>query len=40
MVQGGSAGADLVRSNCEQLRSAMIDAGEVTASEIDQDLAA
>jgi SAM-dependent methyltransferase len=39
MVQGGSAGADLVRANCEQLRSAMIDAGNVTAREIDQDLA-
>ena len=39
MVQGGSAGAELVRSNCEQLRSAMIDAGDVTAREIDQDLA-
>ncbi len=39
MVQGGSPGADLVRANCEQLRSAMIDAGEVTARDIDQDLA-
>ena len=39
MVQGGSAGADLVRSNCQQLRGAMIDAGDVTAREIDQDLA-
>ena len=36
MVQGGSPGADLVRSNCEQLRSAMIDAGDVTAREIDE----
>jgi SAM-dependent methyltransferase len=39
MVQGGSPGADLVRSNCEQLRSAMIEAGGVTARQIDQDLA-
>jgi 2-polyprenyl-3-methyl-5-hydroxy-6-metoxy-1,4-benzoquinol methylase len=39
MVQGGSPGADLVRANCEQLRIAMIDAGDVTAREIDDDLA-
>ena len=39
MVQGGSPGADIVRSNCEQLRGAMIDAGDVTASEIEEDLA-
>jgi SAM-dependent methyltransferase len=39
MVPSGSPGADLVRANVEQLRSAMIDAGHVTADEIDQDLA-
>jgi SAM-dependent methyltransferase len=39
MVQDGSPGADLVRANCEQLRTAMIDAGGVTGREIDQDLA-
>ena len=39
MVQGGSPGADLVRANCEQLRRAMIDGGDVTAREIDHDLA-
>jgi SAM-dependent methyltransferase len=39
MVQGGSPGTDLVRANCEQLRGAMIDAGYVTAPEVDRDLA-
>ena len=39
MVQSGSAGADLVRANCEQLRSALINGGGVTTREIDRDLA-
>jgi hypothetical protein len=39
MAQVGSPGTDLVRANYEQLRGAMIDSGEITAGEIDQDLA-
>jgi SAM-dependent methyltransferase len=38
MVQGGSPGSDLVRANCQQLRRTMIDAGYVSADDIDEDL--
>ena len=39
MARVGSPGTDLVRANYEQLRGAMIDSGEITAGEIDQDVA-
>jgi hypothetical protein len=39
MWHGGSPGASLLRSNYEQLRSAMIDAGYVTEEEFDRDVA-
>jgi SAM-dependent methyltransferase len=38
MWQGGSPGASLLRSNYEQLRSAMIDAGYVTEQEFENDV--
>jgi SAM-dependent methyltransferase len=39
MWHRGSAGVSLLRSNYEQLRSAMIDAGYITEPEFNQDLA-
>lgn len=39
LAQGGSVAADLVRANCAQLREALVDSGEVTAAEVDRDLA-
>jgi|SRR5271165_4313374 len=39
MWHSGSPGASLLRSNYEQLRSAMIGAGYVTGKEVDQDVA-
>jgi SAM-dependent methyltransferase len=38
MWQGGSAGADLMRANFEQLRDAMVVSGTVTSDELDRDL--
>ena len=39
MWPSGSPGPSLMRSNYEQLRSAMIDAGYITEEEFDQDVA-
>jgi SAM-dependent methyltransferase len=39
MWQGGSPGADLLRSNYEQLRGAMIAAGYVTQQDFEKDVA-
>jgi ubiquinone/menaquinone biosynthesis C-methylase UbiE len=39
MWQGGSPGASLLRSNYEQLRGAMIEAGYVTPQEFEKDIA-
>jgi hypothetical protein len=38
MWQGGSPGASLLRSNYEQLRGAMIEAGYITQQEFDKDV--
>lgn len=38
MWQGGSPGASLLRSNYEQLRGAMIEAGYLTQQEFDKDV--
>ena len=38
MVQGGSPGADLIRANCQQLRCALIEAGDLNGGAIDEDL--
>ena len=39
MVHGGSPGIALVRATCERLRQDMIDAGEVSDQEFDDDMA-
>lgn len=39
MVHGGSPGSALVRATCERLRQDMIDAGEVSDQEFDDDMA-
>ena len=38
MWQGGSPGASLLRSNYEQLREAMIDAGYIAQEEFEKDV--
>lgn len=38
MVDGGSAGASLLRANFQQLRDAMVAAGYVTGQEFDRDV--
>jgi SAM-dependent methyltransferase len=39
MVDGGSAGASLLRANAQQLRGAIVAAGDVSDKDIDEDLA-
>src|SRR6202042_1439983 len=38
MFQGGTSGADLTRASISQTRDEMIDAGAISATEIERDL--